>query len=147
MQQGLGEAQTASRHTHAPHRGDAWHHHTRGRNAGRGRGGTTAKAGALLVLALAWSVPWYEVAAGSTAAGMARDARSGAPLLAVGIGILSWLGALIIVAALLFGGMLLLNTLVHQYWLQDVRQVLDSVLPATAAPEDEQQDGAVVVRE
>jgi hypothetical protein len=149
MRPSLEEAQTVSRHTQP--RADAWPHNPKGRNAGQRRGGIMAVAGALLLLVSAWVVPWDGVAAGSTVAGMARDAHAGAPLLAVGIGVLSWLGAVVIVAALLLWSMLLLNALVHQYWPQNVRQALDSVPPsiaaATAAPEDQQRDTAVVVRE
>jgi hypothetical protein len=39
-----------------------------------------------------------------------------APVLAVSIGTLSWLAAVVLMAVLLFGGMLLLNTCVHWYW-------------------------------
>jgi hypothetical protein len=51
-------------------------------------------------------------------------------LLAVGLGILSWLAAVILVAALLLGGLLLLNAFVQRYWPQDVRQPLDSPIGA-----------------
>ena len=50
------------------------------------------------------------------------------PSLAVGIGMLSWLVAVVIVATLLLGGMLLLNALVQHYWPQDVRQAEASQL-------------------
>ena len=43
-----------------------------------------------------------------------------APLLAVSIGTLSWLVAVVIIAAILLGGMVLLNALVQRYWPQDV---------------------------
>ena len=151
MRQCLGEAQTASGHTHAPYCEDTWPHNTSGRNAGLRCRGIKAGAGALLPLVLACSVPWYGVAAHSTAAGMERGTGGGTSLLSVGIGMLSWLVAMVIVAALLLGGMLLLNALVQQYWPQDVRQALDNALPATAVaaavPEDHQGGDAVVVRE
>jgi hypothetical protein len=142
MRQCLGEEQTTS--------GDALHYNTRGRNATLRRGGIKAGAGVLFCLLLAWSVPWYGVATHSTAAGMEWGTRGGAYLLAVGIGTLSWLVAVVIVAALLLGGILLLNALVQQYWPQDGRQTLDSVPPETAtaaavAPEDQQRGSAVGV--
>ena len=42
---------------------------------------------------------------------MERDARGLTPLLAVSIGTLSWLVAVVIIAAVLLGGMVLLNAL------------------------------------
>jgi hypothetical protein len=62
---------------------------------------------------------------------------------------LSWLVAVVIVAPLLLGGMLLLNALVQHYWPQDVRQALDSVppAPAAAAAADQQRGDTVVVSE
>jgi CBS-domain-containing membrane protein len=73
-------------------------------------------------------------------------------LLAVGVGILSWLAAVVIVTAILLGVMLLLNALAQRYWPQDVRQSLDSVHTATttstpAAQEDQQRGRAAGVRE
>ena len=122
------------------------------RNAGLRRGGTPVRASALLPLVLAWSVLWSGVAAPSAAAGLERGADDVPYLLAVGIGTLSWLVGVVIVAALLLGGILLFHTLVHQYWPQDVRQAPDSVPPvptdvAAAVPEDLQRGGAVVGRE
>jgi hypothetical protein len=72
-------------------------------------------------------------------------------LLAVGIGTLSWLTGVVIVAALLLGALLLLDAFVQRYWPQDVRQALDSAPTATAAPaaapQDQQWGVAVAVRE
>lgn len=73
-------------------------------------------------------------------------------LLAVGVGILSWLAAVVIVAALLLGVMLLLNALAQRYWPQDVRQSPDRVPAATALSTAAGQEGrqrgyAAVVRE
>jgi hypothetical protein len=80
-----------------------------------------------------------------------RVAGALAPLLAGGLGILSWLAAVVLMAALLFGGMLLLNALVQWYWPQEVTQSVDSALavPAdlAAAPEDPQKVRARTVRE
>jgi hypothetical protein len=58
---------------------------------------------------------------------MEKDARVMAPLLAIGLGTLSWLTAVVIMAALLLGGMLLLNALVQRYWPQEVSPSLDNV--------------------
>jgi hypothetical protein len=55
-----------------------------------------------------------------------RVTRGIAPLLAVSLGTLSWLAAVVIMAALLLGGMLLLNALVQWYWPQEVSQSVDS---------------------
>src|SRR5712691_6212333 len=55
-----------------------------------------------------------QVSAGQTPY-MERDARSIAHLLAIGLATLSWLAAVVIMAALLLGGMLLLNALVQRY--------------------------------
>jgi hypothetical protein len=73
-------------------------------------------------------------------------------LLAVSIGILSWLAGVIIVAVLLLGVLLLLNVLVPWCWPQDVRPSLDSVPTVTgaasaAAPEGQQRGLPVGLRE
>jgi CBS-domain-containing membrane protein len=82
---------------------------------------------------------------------MERGARGMVYLLAVGVGILSWLAAVVIVTAILLGVLLLLNALAQRYWPQDIRQSLDSVHTATtstaAAQEDQQRGRAAVVRE
>ena len=79
-----------------------------------------------------------------------KVARSMPPLLAAGMGTLSWLAAVVIMAALLFGGLLLLHALVHRYGPQEVRQSVDSAStgPAdrAAAPEDPQKVRASAVR-
>jgi hypothetical protein len=96
---------------------------------------------ALLFLLSAWSMPWYGVAS-SAAVRMERGARGMAPLLAIGMGILSWLAAVVIMAALLLGGLLLLNALVQRDWPQDVSSSLDSAptIPAArAVGQDDQQ--------
>ena len=112
MQQHPCKELTAGGQTHAPRRRGVWYHDTVGRKASLRKWGTMAAAGALLALLWAGSDLWYGVASGSVAAGMAR----GSPhLLAVGIGTLSWLAGVVIVAALLFGAMLLLHALVHLY--------------------------------
>jgi hypothetical protein len=105
MRQCLGEKQTASEHTHPPSRRGAGYHHTKDMNTSLRHRGTTTGIGVLLSLLVAW----YGVTAHSAPA----------PLLAIGIGVLSWLVAVVIVAALLLGGLLLLKALVHQYWPQD----------------------------
>ena len=71
---------------------------------------------------------------------MERDARGMAPLLAIGFGTLSWLAAVVIMAALLLGGMLLLNALVQRYWPQEVNQSLDSAPSVPAARATVQED-------
>jgi hypothetical protein len=80
-----------------------------------------------------------------------RDARVMAPLLAIGLGTLSWLTAVVIMAALLLGGMLLLNALVQRYWQQEVSPPLDNVptVPAdlVAAQEVSHKARARAVRE
>jgi|SRR5215831_9830527 len=112
MQQHPCKELTAGGQTHAPRRRGVWYHDTVGRKASLRKWGTMAAAGALLALLWAGSDLWYGVASGSVAAGMAR----GSPhLLAVGIGTLSWLAGVVIVAALLFGAMLLLHALVQLY--------------------------------
>ena len=74
-----------------------------------------------------------------------------APLLAIGLGTLSWLTAVVIMAALLLGGMLLLNALVQRYWQQEVSPPLDNVptVPAdlVAAQEVPHKARARAVRE
>jgi hypothetical protein len=71
---------------------------------------------------------------------MERDVWGMAPLLAIGLGTLSWLAAVLIMAALLLGCMLLLNALVQWYWPQEISPSLDNVptVPAdlVAAQED-----------
>ena len=67
-----------------------------------------------------------QVSAGQTPS-MERDAWGMAPLLAIGLGTLSWLAAVVIMAALLLGGMLLLNALVQRYWPQEISPSLDNV--------------------
>jgi hypothetical protein len=72
---------------------------------------------------------------------MERGALGVPYLAAVGLGTLSWLTAVIIVTALLLGGLLLLNALVQRYVPRHVSQARDSVPPATTAvPAAEQQD-------
>jgi hypothetical protein len=79
-----------------------------------------------------------------------KVARSMPPLLVVGMGTLSWLAAVVIMAAVLFGGLLLLNALVQRYWPQEVHQSVHSAStgPAdrAAAPEDPQKVRASAVR-
>src|SRR5215831_15689653 len=58
---------------------------------------------------------------------MERDAWGMAPLLAIGLGTLSWLAAVLIMAALLLGCMLLLNALMQWYWPQEISLSLDNV--------------------
>jgi hypothetical protein len=74
-----------------------------------------------------------------------------APLLAIGFGTLSWLAAVLIMAALLLGCMLLLNALVQWYWPQEVSPSLDNVLTVpdglVAAQADPQKARARAVRE
>jgi hypothetical protein len=55
------------------------------------------------------------------------------PLLAISIGILSWLAAVVIMAALLLGGLLLLNALVQRYWPPAVSPSRDSAPTVPAA--------------
>ena len=64
---------------------------------------------------------------------MERNARGMAPLLAIGLGTLSWLAAVVIMTALLLGAMLLLNALVQWYWPQEVSPSLDNVPTVPAA--------------
>src|SRR5438132_13998434 len=106
------EEQRAREHEHAKRSEGAWQHDRGWHTASLRSWGMVVAAGALLFLLLAWSMPWYGVAS-SAAAGMERGARSMAPLLAIGIGILSWLAAVVIMAALLLGGQLLLNALMQ----------------------------------
>jgi hypothetical protein len=79
-----------------------------------------------------------------------RVTRGMTPLLAVGTGTLTWLVAVVVMAALLFGGLLLLNALVQRYWPQEVSQAVDNApaVPAdlAAAPEDPQKVRARAVR-
>jgi len=74
-----------------------------------------------------------------------------APLLAIGLGTLSWLAAVLIMAALLLGRMLLLNALVQWYWPQEIGPSLDNVrtvpVDLVAAQEDPQKARARVVQE
>jgi len=58
---------------------------------------------------------------------MEKDVWSMAPLLAIGLGTLSWLAAVLIMAALLLGCMLLLNALMQWYWPQAITPSLDNV--------------------
>ena len=58
---------------------------------------------------------------------MERDVWGMAPLLAIGLGTLSWLAAVLIMAALLLGCMLLLNALMQWYWPQEISPSLDNV--------------------
>ena len=58
---------------------------------------------------------------------MERDVWGMAPLLAIGLGTLSWLAAVLIMATLLLGCMLLLNTLMQWYWPQEISPSLDDV--------------------
>ena len=58
---------------------------------------------------------------------MERNVWGMAPLLAIGLGTLSWLAAVLIMAALLLGCMLLLNALVQWYWPQEISPSLDNV--------------------
>ena len=82
---------------------------------------------------------------------METDVWSMAPLLAIGLGTLSWLTAVLIMAALLLGGMLLLKALVQRYWPQEISPSLDNVhtVPAdlVAAQEDPQKARARAVQE
>ena len=82
---------------------------------------------------------------------MERDVWGMAPLLAIGLGTLSWLAAVLIMAALLLGCMLLLNALVQWYWPQEISPSLDNVptVPAdlVAAQEDPQKARARAVQE
>ena len=91
-----------------------------------------------------------QVSAGQTPY-MERDVRGMAPLLAIGLGTLSWLAAVVIMAALLLGGMLLLNALVQWYWPQKISPSLDNVptVPAAlvAAQENPHKARARAVRE
>jgi hypothetical protein len=119
MRQCPWEEQTVRAQEHAKRRVGAWHHDLVWKTAGLRSWGTAVAAGALLPLLSAWSMPWYGVAS-SAGARMARDARGMAPLLAVSIGTLSWLAAVVIIAAILLGGMVLLNALVQRYGPQDV---------------------------
>lgn len=110
MQQHLYKELTAGGQTHAPRRSGVGDHDTVGRKASLRKWGTTAAAGVLLPLLSAWARPWSGVAAG-----MEQGAHRMPYLLAVGIGTLSWLAGVIIIAALLFGAMLLLHALVQLY--------------------------------
>lgn len=132
MQQYPGAKQTASVPDHAQHRVGGCHHDLGCRNAGLRHWRTTA-AGALLPLLSAAPMSWSGVAAHSVAAGMEQDARGMTYLLAVAIGTLSWLAAVVIVAAILLGVMLLLDALAQRYWPQDVRPSWDRIPTAAAA--------------
>jgi hypothetical protein len=65
---------------------------------------------------------------------MERGIWGMAPLLAIGLGTLSWLAAVLIMAALLLGCMLLLNALVQWYWPQEVSPSQDNALTVPATP-------------
>ena len=136
MRQYRADEQTTRGPEPAPHRVGAWHHDPVGRQAALRSWGTTAATGALLPLLSAWSRPWSGVAAQRVAAGIEQGAHRLPSLLAVSIGILSWLAGVVIVAALLLGGLLLLNALVQWCWPQDVRPSLDRVptRPSAKAP-------------
>src|SRR5215510_6789323 len=144
------EEKSAREPEHAQCGEGAWQHDRGWHTASLRSWGMVVAAGALLFLLLAWSMPWYGVAS-SAAARMERGARGMAPLLAIGIGILSWLAAVVIMAALLLGGLLLLNALVQRYWPRDVRPSLDSAptIPAARAvvQEDQQRRCARVAQE
>jgi hypothetical protein len=91
-----------------------------------------------------------QVSAGQTPY-MERDVWGMAPLLAIGLGTLSWLAAVLIMAALLLGCMLLLNALVQWYWPQEIGPSLDNVptvpVDLVAAQEDPQKARTRVVQE
>jgi len=82
---------------------------------------------------------------------MERDVWGMAPLLAIGLGTLSWLVAVLIMAALLLGCMLLLNALMQWYWPQEISPSLDNVptVPAdlVAVQEDPHKAHARAVQE
>ena len=82
---------------------------------------------------------------------MERDVWGMAPLLAIGLGTLSWLAAVLIMAALLLGCMLLLNALIQWYWPQEISPSLDNVptVPAdlVAVQEDLHKARARAVQE
>jgi hypothetical protein len=82
---------------------------------------------------------------------MERDVWGMAPLLAIGLGTLSWLAAVLIMAALLLGCMLLLNALMQWYWPQEISPSLDNVptVPAdlVAVQEDPHKARARAVQE
>ncbi len=61
-----------------------------------------------------------------------------APLLAVGLGTLSWLVAVVLMAALLCGGLLLLHACVHWSWPKEVSPSVDSAptVPADRVADD-----------
>jgi hypothetical protein len=71
---------------------------------------------------------------------MERDVWGMAPLLAIGLGTLSWLAAVLIMAALLLGCMLLLNALMQWYWPQEISPSLDNVPTVPAALVAVQED-------
>jgi hypothetical protein len=82
---------------------------------------------------------------------MERDVWGMAPLLAIGLGTLSWLAAVLIMAALLLGCMLLLNALMQWYWPQESSPSPDNVptVPAdlVAVQEDPHKAHARAVQE
>src|SRR5262249_13160058 len=90
MRPGPWEKQRAREQAHAQRRVGAWQHDRGWHTASLRHWGTTRAAGVLPPLLLAWSMPWYGVAS-SVAAPLEREARGMAPLLAIGIGTLSWL--------------------------------------------------------
>jgi hypothetical protein len=134
MRQYRADEQTTHGPEPAPHRVGAWHHDPVGRKASRKRWGTTAAAGALLPLLSAWSRPWSGVAVQSVAAGMEQGAHRLPSLLAVSIGLLSWLAGVGIVAALLLGVLLLLNALVQWCWPQESDHLWTACLRQPAPP-------------
>src|SRR5438067_1529526 len=80
----------------AQRRAGAWPHDKGWHTASLRRWGTTVAAGALFCLPSAWAMPWYGVV-WSAAARQERGTQRMAPLLAIGVGTLSWLAAVVIV--------------------------------------------------
>lgn len=144
------EEKRARKPEYAQRSGEAWPHDGGWHIVSLRSWGMTVATGALLFLLSAWSVPWYGVAA-SAAARLERGTQRMAPLLAISVGILSWLAAVVIMAVLLLGGLLFLNALVQRYWQQDVSPSLDGAptIPAARAvvQEDQQQVRARAVQE
>jgi hypothetical protein len=132
MQLCLWEEKRARKPVQTQRRVGVWHY-DRGRHTASLRSwGTVVAAGALLFLLSVWSRPRYGVAS-SAAARMEGGTSRMAPLLAISTGILSWLAAVVIMAALLLAGLLLLNALVQRYWPPAVSLSRDSAPTVPAA--------------
>ena len=133
MQQSLEAQQAANGQEDTWHRVGRWHQDKGGKNTGWQHWRSTVAAGALLPVLSARLMPWSGVTHHSVAAGMEQGTRGMTPLLAVVIGTLSWLAAVVSIAAILLGVMLLLNALVQRYQPQNMRPSWDGFSTATAA--------------